>query len=151
MLYEFRQGNNATMATKKICSVCPNALDISKCQCWFTKFWSDNFNLSDAHCSGRQVKLDSNLLCSAVEAENCQMIKELSENLIYHGLLYKSIFNRLGRSTDKEFGSHIDLQLKTELNIQQSATFCWASRKMNNSSSNYYWRWEMGAVCWHKA
>ncbi|XP_043498446.1 histone-lysine N-methyltransferase SETMAR-like [Polistes fuscatus] len=32
MLFEFRKGNNATVATKNICDVYPNALDIRKCQ-----------------------------------------------------------------------------------------------------------------------
>ncbi|PRD34821.1 UNVERIFIED_CONTAM: hypothetical protein NCL1_13454 [Trichonephila clavipes] len=47
MLLEFHKGSNATIATKKIYNVYPSALDVHKCQMWFSKFRYDNFDLSD--------------------------------------------------------------------------------------------------------
>ncbi|EFN61376.1 hypothetical protein EAG_01364, partial [Camponotus floridanus] len=52
MLFEFHKGSNATVATKNICDVYPNALDVRKCQRWFSKFKSGNFDLSDSYRSG---------------------------------------------------------------------------------------------------
>jgi histone-lysine N-methyltransferase SETMAR len=47
MLYEFRKGNKATVATKNINDVYPDALDVRKCQRWFSKFKTGNFDLND--------------------------------------------------------------------------------------------------------
>ncbi|XP_043501569.1 histone-lysine N-methyltransferase SETMAR-like [Polistes fuscatus] len=81
MLFEFRKGNNATVATKNICDVYPNALDIRKCQRWFSKFKSGNFDLSDSYRSGRPSALDNDVLRAEVEANPCQTIEELSNSL----------------------------------------------------------------------
>lgn len=81
MLFEFRKGSNATVATKNICSVYPNALDVRKCQRWFSKFKSGNFNLSDSYRSGRPSTLDNDVLRAEVEANPRQTIEELSNSL----------------------------------------------------------------------
>ncbi|XP_043496419.1 histone-lysine N-methyltransferase SETMAR-like [Polistes fuscatus] len=81
MLFEFRKGNNATVATKNICDVYPNALDIRKCQRWFSKFKSGNFDLSDSYRSGRPSALDNDVLRAEVEANPYQTIEELSNSL----------------------------------------------------------------------
>jgi [histone H3]-lysine36 N-dimethyltransferase SETMAR len=81
MFFEFRKGNNATVATKNICDVYSNALDIRKCQRWFNRFRSGNYDLSDAYRSGRTVDLDNDLLRSTVESDPRQSIKELAEKL----------------------------------------------------------------------
>ncbi|CAG9573672.1 unnamed protein product [Danaus chrysippus] len=81
MLFEFRKGNNATVATKNICDVYPNALDIRKCQRWFSKFKSGNFDLSDSYRSGRPSALDNDVLRAEVEANPCQTIEKLSNSL----------------------------------------------------------------------
>ncbi|GFV44093.1 histone-lysine N-methyltransferase SETMAR [Trichonephila clavipes] len=59
MLLEFPKGCNATVSTKNICDVYPSALDVRKCQRWFSKFRSGNFDLSDSHRSGRPATLDN--------------------------------------------------------------------------------------------
>ncbi|XP_068622876.1 histone-lysine N-methyltransferase SETMAR-like [Battus philenor] len=81
MLFEFRKGNSATAATKNICDVYPSALDVRKCQRWFSRFRSGNFDLSDAHRSGRPTTLDNDVLRAEVEANPCQTIEELSNSL----------------------------------------------------------------------
>ncbi|XP_047362136.1 histone-lysine N-methyltransferase SETMAR-like [Vespa velutina] len=76
MLFEFRNGSNATVAIKNICDVYPSALDVRKCQRWFSKFRSGNFDLSDSYRSGRPTTLD--MLRAEVEANPCQIIEKLS-------------------------------------------------------------------------
>ncbi|GFT07000.1 HTH_48 domain-containing protein [Trichonephila clavipes] len=65
MLLEFHKGRNATVATKNICDIYPGALDVRKCQRWFSKFRSGNFFLSDSHRSGRPTTLDNDVVKSA--------------------------------------------------------------------------------------
>ncbi|XP_004208958.2 histone-lysine N-methyltransferase SETMAR-like [Hydra vulgaris] len=81
MLFEFCKGNNATVATKNISDVYPGSLDVQKCQRWFSKFRSGNFDLSDAHRPGRPMSLDNDVLRAEVEANPCQTIEELSNTL----------------------------------------------------------------------
>ncbi|PRD26457.1 UNVERIFIED_CONTAM: hypothetical protein NCL1_38081 [Trichonephila clavipes] len=71
MLLEFHKGNSATVATKNICDVYPSALDVRKCQRWFSKF---NFDLSDSHRSGRPTTLDNDVIKGASGS------KSVSEN-----------------------------------------------------------------------
>ncbi|XP_035734903.1 histone-lysine N-methyltransferase SETMAR-like [Vespa mandarinia] len=79
MLFEFRKGS--TVATKNICDVYPSVLDVRKCQRWFSKFRSGNFDLSDTYRSGRPTTLDNDMLRAEVEANPCQIIEELSNTL----------------------------------------------------------------------
>ncbi|GFW58487.1 histone-lysine N-methyltransferase SETMAR [Trichonephila clavipes] len=58
-------GSNATVATKNICDVYPSALDVRKCQRWFSKIRSGNFDLSDSHRSGRPTTLDNDVIKGA--------------------------------------------------------------------------------------
>ncbi|XP_046819195.1 histone-lysine N-methyltransferase SETMAR-like [Vespa crabro] len=81
MLFEFRKSSNATVVTKNICDVYLSALDIRKCQRWFSKFRSGNFDLSDSYRSGRPTTLDNDMLRAEVEANPCQTIEELSNTL----------------------------------------------------------------------
>ena len=78
MLFEFHKGSNATVATKNICDVYPSALDVRKCQRWFSKFKSGNFDLFDSYRSGRPTTIDNDMLRAEVEANPCQTIEELS-------------------------------------------------------------------------
>lgn len=81
MLFEFRKGSNAAQATKNICDVYPTSLDVRKCQRWFTKFRSGNFDLCDSPRSGRPLSLNNEVLLAEVEANPCQTIGELSDKL----------------------------------------------------------------------
>ncbi|XP_068620830.1 histone-lysine N-methyltransferase SETMAR-like [Battus philenor] len=81
MLFGFRKGNTATEATKNICDIYPSALDVRKCQRWFSKFRSGNFDVTDSHRSGRLTTLDNDELRAGVEANPCQIIEELSNSL----------------------------------------------------------------------
>ncbi|KOX68102.1 Histone-lysine N-methyltransferase SETMAR [Melipona quadrifasciata] len=76
MLFEFHKSSNATVATKNICDVYPSALDVRKCQRWFSMFKSGNFDPSDSYRSGRPTTLDNDMLRAKVEANPCQTIEE---------------------------------------------------------------------------
>ncbi|GFV83457.1 HTH_48 domain-containing protein [Trichonephila clavipes] len=65
MLLEFHKGSNLTVAIKNTCDVYPSALDVRKCQRWFSKFSSGNFDLSDSHRSGRPTTLDNDVIKGA--------------------------------------------------------------------------------------
>ena len=57
------------------------AKNIRKCQKWFSKFKSSNFDLFDSYLFGRPTSLDNDMLRREVEANLCQTIKELSNTL----------------------------------------------------------------------
>lgn len=81
MLYEFRRGCRATNATKNICTVYGNILDVRKCQRWFNKFRSGDVDLTDGHRPGRPVELKNDILRSAVENDPKQTIRQLADKL----------------------------------------------------------------------
>jgi len=81
MLFLFRQKINATEATRIICSVYGDVLKVNKCQRWFRKFGSGNFDISDGPRSGRPTELDDDMLKAIVELDPRQSIQELSDKL----------------------------------------------------------------------
>ena len=56
-------------------------LKANKCQHWYRKFRSGNFDLPNDHCSKRPTNLDDNALKALVESDPCQTIQELSDKL----------------------------------------------------------------------
>jgi hypothetical protein len=58
MLYNFKKGNNATVATKNICKVYGEVLDVRKCQRWFARFCSQDLSLKDSTGSGRHIEIN---------------------------------------------------------------------------------------------
>ncbi|PRD19110.1 UNVERIFIED_CONTAM: Histone-lysine N-methyltransferase SETMAR [Trichonephila clavipes] len=65
MLLEFHKGSNAKVDTKNIYDVYPSALDVRKCQRWFSKFRSGNLDLSGSYRSGRPTILDNDVIKGA--------------------------------------------------------------------------------------
>jgi histone-lysine N-methyltransferase SETMAR len=81
MLYEFKQGKNATVAIKNLTDVYGNdALDVRKCQRWFKKFRMGDLRLEDDQCSGRPVECED-ALSALVEAESYLSTEELAAKL----------------------------------------------------------------------
>ena len=79
MLFEFHKANNPTVATKNICDIRPSA--VCKCQRWFSKFRSRNFNHFDSYRSGRPTTTNSDVLRTEVETNPCQITEEQSNTL----------------------------------------------------------------------
>jgi histone-lysine N-methyltransferase SETMAR len=82
MLYEFKQGKNAIVATKNITHVYGNdSLDVRKFQRWFTKFRTGDLSLEDDQCSGQPVGFDEDALSALVDAEPYLSNKEFAKKL----------------------------------------------------------------------
>ncbi|XP_035720880.1 histone-lysine N-methyltransferase SETMAR-like [Vespa mandarinia] len=115
MFFEFRKGSNATVATKNICDDYPSALDVRKCQRWFFKFRSGNFDLSDSYRSGRPIILDNDMLRAEVEANPCQTIEELSNVLNQPWSTIQEHLQQIGKiSRAGVFGSPIICPKRTK-------------------------------------
>jgi [histone H3]-lysine36 N-dimethyltransferase SETMAR len=69
MLYEFRSGSSVREAHAKICAIYKDALSLSKCEKWFSRFRSSDFDLKDHVRFGRPLKMDDNILKSLVESD----------------------------------------------------------------------------------
>ncbi len=82
MLYEFRQGKNATDAAEKICSVYgQDALSARVCQNWFARFRSGDFDLNDQERSGRPEELETDALQALLDEDPRQSTRDLAELL----------------------------------------------------------------------
>ena len=63
MLYEFKQGKNASQAAQSICNVYGiGVLTARTVQNWFARFRDGNFTLEDDDRSGRPVELETDEL-----------------------------------------------------------------------------------------
>lgn len=81
ILFHFRSGVNATVATKKICDVYGHVLKVNKCQHWFRKFSNGDFGLSDSARTGRPVGFDKDALKALVETNPKMSIQEIAKTL----------------------------------------------------------------------
>lgn len=81
MLFEFRQGKNASTATEEINRVYPDALDVRKCQRWFAKFKAGNFQLQDSSKSGRSSNFDDEELRVTVEEDPRQSLADIASRM----------------------------------------------------------------------
>ncbi|XP_076655441.1 histone-lysine N-methyltransferase SETMAR-like [Halictus rubicundus] len=97
MLFEFHKGNDATVTIKNICDVYSSALDVRKCQSWFSKFRPGNFDLSDLYRSRRPTTLDNDVLKAEVKANPCQTIEELSNTLNQHKSTIQRHLEQIGK------------------------------------------------------
>ncbi|GFX08716.1 histone-lysine N-methyltransferase SETMAR [Trichonephila clavipes] len=69
LLFYYRKGKNAVQARKKLTEVyLEGVLTVRKCQNWFVKFRSGNFDVEDAPRSGRPVEADKDGIKALVDA-----------------------------------------------------------------------------------
>jgi len=81
MLFEFNRGLKATEATKNICEVYGEVISVRKCQEWFARFRSGDFDLKDRQRSGRPSVLDNDVLKTMVESDPRLSTRELATKL----------------------------------------------------------------------
>ncbi len=120
MLYEFRKGCNATVATKNICEVYGDVLVVRKCQYWFAKFRSGDLDLTDAPRSGRPVVLDNDVLRAEVESDPRQTIQELAEKLNTPWSTVKDHLHQIGKVNRR--GIWVPHQLSAEIKAMRTKT-----------------------------
>jgi [histone H3]-lysine36 N-dimethyltransferase SETMAR len=82
MLYEYNRGNNATNATNNITNVYGvSALNVRKCQRWFSRFKSGKYDLGDFKGRGRKICFDYNVLISLLEQDDGVTTEKLAQCL----------------------------------------------------------------------
>lgn len=81
MLYEFRRGVDATTATKNICSVQGEVLPVRKCQMWFARFKSGNFDLNDKPKTGRPLAVRNANITALVNSDNTSSTRAMAARL----------------------------------------------------------------------
>ncbi len=99
MLYEFRRGTKATVATSNIREVYGDVMSVRKCQYWFNKFWSGDLDLTDAPRSGRPVALDNDVLRAEVKSDPRQTIQELAAKLNAPWSTVKDHLHQIGKAS----------------------------------------------------
>ena len=92
MLYMFRRGLKATVATRKICEIYPEAISSNQCQRWFNRFRSGDIDLEDRPRSGRPGVVDNDVLLALVESDPKQSLEELAKQLGCH---FTTVHHRL--------------------------------------------------------
>ncbi|CAK9826702.1 Histone-lysine N-methyltransferase SETMAR [Anthophora retusa] len=82
MLYEFKKGSTTADTVKNICEVYgEHALNLRKCQRWFSKFRKGDFDLSDEPRSGRPTAFNPEALKALIELEPQLTTDEIAERL----------------------------------------------------------------------
>lgn len=77
--------------------------DVRKCQRWFLKFGSSNFDLTDSSWSGRSVTSDNDMLRAEVEANPCHTEEKLSSTNNHLNRPTISIYARLTKYAEQVF------------------------------------------------
>lgn len=82
LLYEFNKGTKAAVAAREIRNVYGGeCLTDRTAQRWFTQFEAQNFNLTDAHRSGRPSTLDESKLAELISENPGQSSRALAQKL----------------------------------------------------------------------
>ena len=121
MLFHFRSGFNATIATTKICDVYGDVLKVNKCQRWFRKFSNNDFDLSDNDRSGRPVEFDNDALKALVETDPKMSIQEIANTLQTTWSTVQRHLHEIGKVYRQ--GIWVPHQL-SEMNKEQRRTIC---------------------------
>jgi histone-lysine N-methyltransferase SETMAR len=92
MLFQFKSGVNATVATKNICAVYPEAISVRQCQNWFQRFREGDFDLKDKPRPGAVPVVNDDVLRADIESNPRQTTYDLAER---YGCCQKTIWNHL--------------------------------------------------------
>ena len=145
MLYEFRQGKNATIATEAICSVYgENALNVRVCQKWFARFRSGNFDLEDQERSGRPQELDTDELEALLEEDPRQSTRELAEQLGVNNTTVLRRLQKIGKVL--KVGKWVPHELSENNKIQRLNTCI--SNMARYKKKDFLWKIVTGDEKW---
>ena len=82
MLYNIKEGKNATETQKEICAVIgEGALTDQTCPKWFVKFHAGDFLLEEASWSGRPAEVDSDQIETLIENIQHYIMREIADIL----------------------------------------------------------------------
>ena len=82
LLFAFKRGQKASEVTKDICAVYgEEAIAERTVRDWSVRFKHGNFDLNDAPCSGRSIKMDKDQLRNLLKEDGHQTCRELSEKM----------------------------------------------------------------------
>ena len=101
MLYHFIKKETAVVATKNICDVLGNILDVRKCQRWFKKFRSGNFDLKNSPGSGRPREVDPAVLTAEIESDPTASIEKIADKLGYSWSSVQKHLKKIGKTWRK--------------------------------------------------
>lgn len=144
MLYEFRQGKNATQATKAICSVYgEGALEQRTCYNWFARFTAGDFDLNDKERSGRPLEADDELLQQLLKEDPRQSSTELASVLC---VSYRTVLNRLhALGKVQKIGKWVPHKL-SDVNIAQRLSIC--ASLSSRYKKDFLWKIVTGDEKW---
>lgn len=120
MLFQYNSGFNATVSTKNICAIYPDAISVRQCQNWFQKFREGNFDLEDKSKSGAPTVVDDDILRADIESNPRQTTYDLA---VTYGCDQKTIWNHL-KSIGKicKLSIWVPHKLTNENRIQRTTT-----------------------------
>ncbi|GFU72829.1 histone-lysine N-methyltransferase SETMAR [Trichonephila clavipes] len=124
MLLEFHKGSNAKVDTKNIYDVYPSALDVRKCQRWFSKFRSGNLDLSGSYRSGRPTILDNDVIKGASGSKSMSKFEELSNALNQTWSTIQEHLQQVGKTNRAGVWVPLIRLKKPELNDLRLTTYC---------------------------
>ena len=82
LLYEYKRGHNATVATQNLCqAIGPNVINIATAYRWFERFREGDESLKDDHRSGRPPNIDLSELKEAIESDPSLSVRDVASKL----------------------------------------------------------------------
>jgi histone-lysine N-methyltransferase SETMAR len=120
--YAIDRGSTAAETTKNIhAAYGEKAVGSSTCYRWFSKFRSEDTNLTDKPRSGRPVDFDDEALQALLDANPRQTTRELAEQLNCHHSTVERHLHVLGKV--HKYGQFVPYQLSAA-NLDQRASIC---------------------------
>ena len=145
MLYEFKQGKNASQAAQSICNVYGiGVLTARTVPNWFARFRDGNFTLEDDDRSGRPVELETDELEALLEEDPRQSTRELGNRL---GVDHSTVLRRLDQlGKINKLGKWVPHKL-SENNVNQRLTTC-ISHLARYKKKDFLWKIVTGDEKW---
>ena len=131
LLYYFRKGKNAVQAQKKLYDVYGGkSLTECKCQNWFARFRSGDFDLKDAPRFGRPTEVDDDKMKAMIENNRRSTTREIAVKLSISHTCFERHLKQLG------YVNKLDIWIPHKLNgiqLTQRISICDLLLKRNKT------------------